>query len=201
MGDFQTAFDYSMGNEGGYNNDPLDRGGETNHGLTATTARSLGYTGSMRDMTLEDAKRLYIKGGFWQGLDDVEPQSVATAIFDVRLNGPGYGNKIVQKALNDIGFDVSVDGGWGPETAGAVAEADPGALVRAMAAETASHYENVVANDPSQQHWYNGWMNRAQRLADLAEDNPITTTSITGILIAAGIVWFYLRRRKARGGK
>lgn len=36
--------------EGGYVNDPVDPGGETNHGITVEVARKHGYTGRMRDL-------------------------------------------------------------------------------------------------------------------------------------------------------
>ena len=42
-----------------------------------------------------------------------------------------------------------------------------------MSAETADHYQAVVAHDPSQNVFINGWMARAQRLADLAEDEGL----------------------------
>ena len=37
--------------EGGYVNDPDDKGGETCHGVTLTTAREYGYKGKMKDLT------------------------------------------------------------------------------------------------------------------------------------------------------
>ena len=37
--------------EGGYTNNPNDKGGETNFGITVAVARAFGYTGPMTSMT------------------------------------------------------------------------------------------------------------------------------------------------------
>ena len=41
--------------EGGYSNNPADRGGETNWGITKATARANGYQGEMKALTREEA--------------------------------------------------------------------------------------------------------------------------------------------------
>lgn len=50
-------------------NDPSDKGGETNYGITVATARANGYKGAMRDLPLQTAKDIYrneylVKPGF-----------------------------------------------------------------------------------------------------------------------------------------
>ena len=45
--------------EGGYSDHSCDRGGKTKYGITQRTAREHGYTGDMRDLTLEEAKDIY----------------------------------------------------------------------------------------------------------------------------------------------
>lgn len=44
----ERAMDATFQHEGGYVNNPNDRGGETNWGITIAVARAYGYTGPMR---------------------------------------------------------------------------------------------------------------------------------------------------------
>ena len=56
---FTQIFNRLIGHEGGYVNDPRDPGGETNWGITKRTAQANGYQGSMREMTREQAYKIY----------------------------------------------------------------------------------------------------------------------------------------------
>ena len=46
--------------EKGYVNNPKDAGGETNWGITIATARRNGYTGPMRDLSRDQAAKIYL---------------------------------------------------------------------------------------------------------------------------------------------
>lgn len=45
--------------EGGYSDDPDDPGGKTKYGITERVAREYGYSGSIEDLTQEQANRIY----------------------------------------------------------------------------------------------------------------------------------------------
>ncbi len=47
--------------EGGYVNNPADRGGVTKYGITEAVARANGFKGNMRDLPLDVAKAIYKK--------------------------------------------------------------------------------------------------------------------------------------------
>lgn len=47
--------------EGGYVNNPADRGGATKYDITETVARANGFKGNMRDLPLDEAKAIYRK--------------------------------------------------------------------------------------------------------------------------------------------
>ena len=50
--------------EGGFSDNPYDTGGKTMYGITKRTARNFGYTGNIKDLSLEKAIDIYDKG-FW----------------------------------------------------------------------------------------------------------------------------------------
>ena len=76
-----------MGFEGGYSDDPDDRGGKTKFGITEATARRLGYKGDMKDLTLDQAKKLYYDH-YWKcwNYDKIEDERIATEMFDQAVN-------------------------------------------------------------------------------------------------------------------
>lgn len=45
--------------EGGYVNNPADRGSATKYGITEAVARANGFKGNMRDLPLDVAKAIY----------------------------------------------------------------------------------------------------------------------------------------------
>lgn len=113
-------------NEGGYVNDPRDRGGETNFGITIATARANGYLGPMRDLSRAAALAIYRKQyvevpGFGEVAKASE--AVAAELVDTGVNmGPGVPSKFLQRALNGLNNqgrdypDLLVDGDLGPAT-------------------------------------------------------------------------------------
>ncbi len=109
--------------EGGYTNDPKDKGGETIWGITVAVARAFGYTGAMKDMTRDQAKVIYMER-FWTQpkFDQVALLSpvVALEMFDTGVNmGTGVASKFLQRALNVLNNggtifpDIGMDGALG----------------------------------------------------------------------------------------
>lgn len=116
--------------EGGYVNNPADRGGETNHGITVAVARENGFTGDMRDMTSAQATAIrrakyYVRPGIY--LLAPTSERVATEVYDAGvLHGTGTAVMWLQRSLNALNRggkdypDIAVDGGAGPGTASAL---------------------------------------------------------------------------------
>ena len=124
MTHFDRAFIQLLGHEGGYSNDPQDPGGETNWGITAAVARENGYTGEMRGMTQEIAKRIYSKK-YWLPAFEELPYSVAFNVFDGAVNsGVGQSVRWLQRAIG-----VADDGKIGPITIAKAKEIEPCRLV------------------------------------------------------------------------
>ncbi|WP_394662880.1 glycoside hydrolase family 108 protein [uncultured Sphingomonas sp.] len=112
-------------NEGGYVNDPRDKGGETNFGITKAVAQANGYTGAMKDLPRSTALAIYRKQyvvapGFDKVLS-VAP-SIAAELVDTGVNmGPVVAGQFLQRALNLL-TDVPLvqDGQLGPKTIAAL---------------------------------------------------------------------------------
>jgi lysozyme family protein len=175
---FQEAVKAVLGFEGGYANDPDDRGGETNFGVTAGTlaaARKAGVVdrSDVKGLTRDEAAKIY-KSQFWDkyGLGEL-PQPVGLVMFDLNVNhGPGGMAKIAQRAVNDLGKRLGIDGRWGAQTRAAVkalAEADPKGFAAALLRERKAYYDGIISRNPSQAKFKKGWYdNRLVKLAALA---------------------------------
>lgn len=156
--------------EGGYVNDPSDKGGETNYGITVATARANGYTGDMRDLPLQTAKDIYrneylVKPGF-----STFPSPVASELFDTGVNmGPATATKFLQRAVNALqGSGLTVDGKMGPATRGAVVSYlnsrsnAQDILVKALNCFQGVRYVELVEANASQRKFINGWFSRVE---------------------------------------
>lgn len=90
--------------EKGYANNPNDKGGETNHGITVKVARAYGYTGSMEDLPKTTACEI-AKKQYWDvlRLDDIGALSekIADELFDTGfLSGSSVAAIFLQRGLN-----------------------------------------------------------------------------------------------------
>ncbi|MBW7981508.1 glycoside hydrolase family 108 protein [Enterobacillus tribolii] len=116
--------------EGGYVNNPADRGGPTKWGITQTTARNHGYQGDMRDLTRDQAYAI-LEQDYWiaPGFDRIAQLSepLAFELCDAGTNiGPSYPSRWLQRWLNAFNQqakkydDIQVDGHIGNNTLNAL---------------------------------------------------------------------------------
>ncbi len=160
--------------EGGYVNDPKDRGGETNFGITVATARAHGYKGAMRDLPLETAKAIYLKT-YWTGprfnLVAEQSASIAEELFDTGVNcGVGFAKPLLQRVLNLLNLeqklfkDLTVDGVYGTKTLEALKitldkRGRDGELVilRMLNSLQGARYIDLAEKRESQEQFIFGW--------------------------------------------
>ena len=118
---FDEAFDRLIGHEGGYSDNPADPGGRTMWGVTERVARSHGFTGDMRTLTRDEAKRIY-RADYWEPVRAEElPQQVRFDVFDGAVNsGVKQSVKWLQAAVG-----ATADGVIGPKTLAAVSAMTP----------------------------------------------------------------------------
>jgi len=168
MSVFDKAFEDTIIIEGGYADDPLDRGGKTKYGVTESLARRYGYEGDMKDLSIDFAKMVY-KKEFWDKmrLDEIESDKLKRLIFDAGINhGQGRAVRFAQKAYNTLSErTITVDGIIGSQTINAV-NSYPYELDLAYwyVAIRSNYFKAIVDNDDSQKRFIRGWGRRVQHL-------------------------------------
>ncbi len=165
--------------EGGssYTNDPTDRGGPTKYGITEARARSAGFDGDMRDLTLDQAMTIYWKF-FW-----LQPQldkvfavmpTVAASMLDLGINfGTGKPGLWLQQILNVLNNqaalwpDLTEDGSVGMMTIGGLTALKKGrgpdadrVVDAAMHALAFEKYFEIMRGDPTQEKYGWGWISQ-----------------------------------------
>lgn len=82
MSNFERAFKFVVGEEGGYVNDPRDPGGETKYGISKRAYPDE----DIKNLTLERALSLY-KRDYWDKIKgDTRPWGQALVVFDCAVN-------------------------------------------------------------------------------------------------------------------
>ena len=164
MDRFEKIFDYLLKVEGGYSNDKYDAGGKTKYGITEEDARDFGYKGDMQDLTKDFAKNIYLKKYYLGNkLDKVVNDKVELSVCDFIVNGGAWGAKKAQAALNELGFDLRVDGILGEKSLAALNEVDENKFLEKYHDLQRRYYRVLAANKPSQKKFLTGWLNRVDR--------------------------------------
>ena len=164
MDRFEKIFDYLLKVEGGYTDDKHDKGGKTKYGITEEDARDFGYKGDMQNLTKDFAKNIYLKKYYLGNkLDKVANDKVALSVCDFIVNGGAWGAKKAQAALNELGFDLRVDGILGKKSLAALNEVDENKFLEKYHDLQRRYYRVLAANKPSQKKFLTGWLNRVDR--------------------------------------
>ena len=180
MASFSKAYDITMQNEGGYCNDPHDRGGETWRGIArnfwgkwagwqivdhvksthpAGLNQALGANTELASLVLE-----FYKKNFWDclSLDDLKCQQTGNQLFDIAVNmGTGTAAKFLQSAINAlIANSFPADGIIGAKTIEAANNVKMQPLYDGISSLRRQRYEQIIAKNPSQAIFKNSWFSR-----------------------------------------
>ena len=164
MADFMKYAPRLRSLEKGIANDPYDRGGFTVDGVTLSTFRRF-YGNDKEEADLRNITppqwRSIMKTGYWDvcKADGINDQRTAELIVDWCVNSGTARIRNVQTIL-----EVRPDGCVGPVTLAAINSVDPDELYGRIMSARVAWYERIVRNDPSQQRFLKGWMNRLERL-------------------------------------
>lgn len=142
--------------EGGYVNDPIDRGGKTKYGISERQYRGL----DIENLTAEQAREIY-RRDYWNANNlDAFPMPLCLLLFDALVqHQPRTAISLLQRALR-----VPGDGLIGPVTIKAAHRAmrrDAGidAVTNTLALR-AHLYAGLVTADSTQARFLYGWLRR-----------------------------------------
>lgn len=152
--------------EGGFVNDPVDKGGATNMGVTIGTWRSVGYdkdgdgdidVDDLHLLDKEDVIERVLRPHYWNRwrADEILNQSVANILVDWVWASGTHGIKRPQRILG-----VTADGIVGPKTLAAVNSMNPMELHFRIKNDRIKFIDEVCQRDPSQERFRKGWINR-----------------------------------------
>lgn len=146
---FEKALQFVLKREGGYVNDPLDKGGETNKGITHGTyneyRKSKGLpVQSVKNITDTEVKDIYYSR-YWlrAGCDKISNPKLAIVMFDTAVNmGVGRSGKLLASSKGD--FETFLK-------------------------QRQNTYHQFVAYDATQKRFLQGWTNRVNELRKYAD--------------------------------
>lgn len=178
---FEKSIAFSLKWEGGRNfnivngkpvikgNAKADLGGATAYGVTWATLKAAYKAGIVAHddickLTVDEAKLIY-KKNFWDKYKWNELEwPVCLCCLDCCINHGKFAN-ILQRAAIDCGQSVVIDGKFGPKTFAALKACTPMTLAKAIYIQRKKYYEKIVAGNPSQKVFLNGWLRRADEMA------------------------------------
>ena len=153
---FGEVIKHVLKNEGGYVDDPNDRGGETKYGISKRAHPEVDIKNLTIDGALDIYRRLY-----WNPskAEKLMPE-LRYQFFDHCINaGQGNGVKTLQKAINsklNQSDRIAVDGRIGRMTIGASEKLEESRLK----AFRLLYYANIVLKNPMQEKYWFGWYRR-----------------------------------------
>jgi lysozyme family protein len=156
----EQVIDDILRREGGFVNNPNDKGGPTNMGITQGTLS--GWLGrqatvdDVRNLTEETAREIYRKE-YITPFDKIEDQALRELAIDSGVNhGPGRAARWVKEG----------------EAKGLTGQA----LYDDVVNTRKTFYDDIVAADPTQREFYAGWMNRLDEFRGKTSGAPTMDT-------------------------
>lgn len=156
-----------------YTNHPLDRGGPTKFGVTLATLRRARNDNTLtakdvRDLQQPEAISIAYRFFTPPFTNATVPLNILEILFDTTyLFGPRNAVEILQRTLNQMGFNLKVDEVYGKKTEQALYQADYVKLAYQILLERTSYHIERVLADPTQLVFLKGWHNRNIGLSKL----------------------------------
>ena len=154
---FNEIIEKILDHEGGYVNDPTDRGGETKYGISKRAYPNV----DIKSLTLDQAKKIYHQD-YWRGgkCDEVPPR-LRYIYFDCCVNfGISGAIKVLQRTANSKGADLKVDGKIGSKTIKSIQNLE----VDRVRAYRVLRFAKLVIKRPEQERFWLGWFRRSVKV-------------------------------------
>lgn len=173
MSDFKKAFKKTRGHEGGYVNDPDDRGGETYKGVSRSNwpnwngwklidkaKKRKDFPANLEEIDLLQANIFFFyREEFWNEIkgNAIQNQQIAESLFDYAVNaGVKTAVKLIQEASG-----VDIDGIVGVHTLGALNSVRPELLLLRFMNLKIKRYIEICKKNSSQKKFFYGWVRRS----------------------------------------
>ena len=171
---FEEIIDVVLEHEGGFVDDPDDKGGATNFGVTQKVYEEFIGTEctaeDIKNMTEDEAREIYYSRYWKPSKADHLPPEIREVYYDMCVNhGQGGAVKILQQACNNKRKPenrIDVDGGIGPNTIKAAKNLQEWELM----VERSGFYWNLVfkgskyTDRTNQVKFIRGWIRRCFKL-------------------------------------
>jgi lysozyme family protein len=167
--DFEKALGLVLRYEGGYVNNPADRGGATNKGITQKTYDNYRIKArrpvlSVKEIEDGEVSTIYYMNYWCESSCDKIPSPLSILVFDFAVNsGPSRAIKYLQRLLN-----LKDDGIVGPKTLAAVgAVEDLQDFCSDYLDLRDDLFAGIVAHDSTQKIFLKGWLARTKSLRSI----------------------------------
>lgn len=184
--------------EGGYVNNPNDKGGETYAGIARNfhpTWSGWAYIDEIKKVrvpktnekfpAIQDKVDKFYLLALWEpnNFSQINNQDVANILFDWYVNSgsnaaqtKGAETYGVDEILNrDFGFKLPMDSKFDSLTIKAINAVDSTKLYNIIKRERQNFYQTIVKNNPTQSVFLKGWMARINSFPDIAVIGGVTT--------------------------
>lgn len=171
MADIKPLIQFISRWEGGFVNDPDDKGGPTNMGVTLKTWKKTGYDknndgvideADLQGITHQEMVGIVLRPHFWDRwkADYINNQSIANLVVDWMWHSGNRTIPIVQRILN-----VKPDGIVGKQTLNAINQyPDQKELFEMIKMNRINDIHRICQITPSNMKFKRGWMNRVGAL-------------------------------------
>jgi lysozyme family protein len=168
------AFLITLKHEGGYVNDPSDKGGETYQGIARNFhpdwigwdyldgIMNKSWNAIYSDLNNYVADFFYHKYWSKYRIEEIHNQDIANLIYDWCINSGGAIREI-QKVLNSFGYKLATDNKIGRVTLQAINQTDPINLNEALVTARKEYYLNLVENGNLSSSFLDGLISRADQ--------------------------------------